>query len=204
MRRVFSDICVPSCPPPQIDRSKKPSVRVTDGSRPTNEPSAKDSPLPQNGPVVPDRSVKPAFESGRQLSEEERQQIHAEAAGVRDKARRELEQRRRAQEEEEEKMQREEEERRRRQEQDREKEEAERKRREEEEEEKRRQERGRLERQKAEEEDQVGEERMRRGQRTQNGEVQPKSVSLDSPMPNNVVSDIKVGLIRFPVHVSYI
>lgn len=154
--------------------------------------------------MVPDRSGKPAFESGGQLSEEERLQIHAEAASVRDKARRELEQRRRAQEEEEQ-QKREEEERLRRQEheREREKEEMERKRREEEEEEKRRQERGRLERQKAEEEDQVGEERVRRGQRTQNGEAQPKSVSLDSPMPNNVVSDIKVRVITHPTHISH-
>ncbi|KAG5270624.1 hypothetical protein AALO_G00194750 [Alosa alosa] len=175
-------------PTPQVDRSKKPSVRISDGSRPNNEPPTKDSQLPQNGPFVPDRSVKPAFESGGQLSEEERIQIHAEAAGVKDKARWELEQRRRAQEEEE---AREEEERRRRQEQ----EEGERKtpeeEEEEEEEEKGRQERGRLERQRAEEDDQVGQERFRRGQRTQKGEGQLKSVSLDSPMPNNVVSEIK-------------
>ncbi|XP_062404817.1 ubiquitin carboxyl-terminal hydrolase 8 [Sardina pilchardus] len=173
-------------PTPQIDRSKKPSVRVSDGSRPNNEPPTKDFPLPQNGPFMPDRSVKPAFESGGQLSEEERIQIHAEAAGVKDKARWELEQRRRAQEEEEAAAREEEERRRRRQE----REEGERKRPEEDEEDedKGRQERGRLERQKAEEDDQVGQERFRRGQK---GEAQPKSISLDSPMPNNVVSEIK-------------
>ena len=145
---------------------------------------------------MPVRSVKPFFESGGQLSEEERSQIHAEAAGVSEKARWEMEQRRQAQrsqeEEQDEKERRAKEEREERQE----KEEREKKRPEEEEEEKnRQQERGRLERQKAEEEDQVREERMKRGQRTQHGEAQPKSVSLDSPMPNNIVSEIKVGLI---------
>ncbi|XP_063044416.1 ubiquitin carboxyl-terminal hydrolase 8 [Engraulis encrasicolus] len=186
---------------PQFDRTTKPSVKVSDGSRPSSAPSQQ----PQNGPVMPqpNRSVKPTFGPSSQLSEEELSQIHAEAASVGDKARREMEQRKRAQEEVE---QQEEEEWRRRQE----KEEAEKRRQEEEaaavkaaalvaaaeeeERRKRRQERGKLERKRAEEEeDKVGEQRGGAlGYRAQNGEPpHPNSVSLDSHVPNNVVNEIK-------------
>uniref|UniRef100_A0AAY4DXZ2 Ubiquitin carboxyl-terminal hydrolase n=1 Tax=Denticeps clupeoides TaxID=299321 RepID=A0AAY4DXZ2_9TELE len=132
----------------QFDRTKKPSVKISDAARtPIDQTDA------QNGPVVPDRSVKPAFESQGLLSEEEKSQIHAETASLMEKARREME--RRTQEEEE----------RMRQEKNMEQIEQQqlkgekKKEEEEQEEEKKQLDRRRLERQKAEEEDQrTGEE----------------------------------------------
>ena len=47
------------CPCSQIDRTKKPSVRVSDITKPSQ-----DGPPSQNGPSAPDRSVKPHFDSG--------------------------------------------------------------------------------------------------------------------------------------------
>uniref|UniRef100_A0AAY4DZY1 Ubiquitin carboxyl-terminal hydrolase n=1 Tax=Denticeps clupeoides TaxID=299321 RepID=A0AAY4DZY1_9TELE len=83
-----------STPLMAFDRTKKPSVKISDAARtPIDQTDA------QNGPVVPDRSVKPAFESQGLLSEEEKSQIHAETASLMEKARREME--RRTQEEEE-------------------------------------------------------------------------------------------------------
>uniref|UniRef100_A0AAY4DZU1 Ubiquitin carboxyl-terminal hydrolase 8 n=1 Tax=Denticeps clupeoides TaxID=299321 RepID=A0AAY4DZU1_9TELE len=166
----------------QFDRTKKPSVKISDAARtPIDQTDA------QNGPVVPDRSVKPAFESQGLLSEEEKSQIHAETASLMEKARREME--RRTQEEEE----------RMRQEKNMEQIEQQqlkgekKKEEEEQEEEKKQLDRRRLERQKAEEEDQrTGEENVKKGPKNQNAEMQPKSVSLDSPLPNTIVSEMKV------------
>uniref|UniRef100_A0AAY4DYF2 Ubiquitin carboxyl-terminal hydrolase n=1 Tax=Denticeps clupeoides TaxID=299321 RepID=A0AAY4DYF2_9TELE len=103
-------------PIPQFDRTKKPSVKISDAARtPIDQTDA------QNGPVVPDRSVKPQQLKGEKKKEEEE-----------------------------------------------------------------------LERQKAEEEDQrTGEENVKKGPKNQNAEMQPKSVSLDSPLPNTIVSEMK-------------
>ncbi|XP_071384948.1 ubiquitin carboxyl-terminal hydrolase 8 isoform X2 [Centroberyx affinis] len=172
---------------PQIDRTKKPSVRVSDEAKPSQNGSAKDS--TQNGPVVPNRSAKPSFNPSTSLSEEEQSQIHSEAAAVMEKARQEQEKRNQERRVEEERREKEwQEDVRERHE----KEESEKRKKEEEE--KRHQERKRLERQKAEEEEEkqnrVGEEKEKRG-KEQNSDTPSKSASLDSPAPNHIVSEIK-------------
>ncbi|XP_018619567.1 ubiquitin carboxyl-terminal hydrolase 8 isoform X3 [Scleropages formosus] len=100
---------------PQIDRTKKPSVKLPDGVRPNNEAPAKNHQPVQNSPVIPDRSIKPSFSPKDSLTEEERSRIHAEASLVMEKAKREQEQRRRERErqarEEEERMKEEQEQR---------------------------------------------------------------------------------------------
>ncbi|XP_041838100.1 ubiquitin carboxyl-terminal hydrolase 8 isoform X2 [Melanotaenia boesemani] len=173
---------------PQFDRSKKPSVRVSDEPKSGQNGSAKDS--TQNGPVIPDRSAKPPLILSSALSKEEQSQIHSEALAVMEKARQEQEKRmqeRRLEEERREKEQKERELRERL-----EKEESEKKKREEEE--KRHQEKKRLERQKAEEEEdkenRVWDDKERRG-KEQNSDAPSKSMSLDSPAPNHIVSEIK-------------
>uniref|UniRef100_A0A8C7I4Y1 Ubiquitin carboxyl-terminal hydrolase 8 n=1 Tax=Oncorhynchus kisutch TaxID=8019 RepID=A0A8C7I4Y1_ONCKI len=139
---------------PQIDRTKKPSVRVSDGSKTPLDALPRDlPPSSQNGPSVPqpNRSVKPAFDPAVPLTDEERGQIHTETAALMEKARREQEQRKQERRTEEEWRERER----------REKENEEMERRKEEE--NRTQERKRLERHKAEEENGVREEREKRG-----------------------------------------
>uniref|UniRef100_A0A8C4NYR7 Ubiquitin carboxyl-terminal hydrolase n=1 Tax=Dicentrarchus labrax TaxID=13489 RepID=A0A8C4NYR7_DICLA len=92
----------------QFDRTKKPSVRVSDEPKPSQNGSAKDS--TQNGPVVPDRSVKPPYTSNTSLSKEEQSEIHSEAVALMEKARQEQEKRtqdRRLEEERREKEQKE-------------------------------------------------------------------------------------------------
>ncbi|XP_034152468.1 ubiquitin carboxyl-terminal hydrolase 8 [Esox lucius] len=180
---------------PQIDRTKKPSVRVSDRSKPPLDALPKDKDLPppslssQNGPGIPqpNRLVKPPFDPTTPLTDEERSQIHTEAAALMEKARREQEQRRerRAEEELRERELRESQE---REERARSEKEMEQRRKQEEEEEEKSQERKRLERQKAEEEvkeNRVGEEREKRD------DMPMKSASLDSPVPHRVVSEIK-------------
>uniref|UniRef100_A0A8K9V8T1 Ubiquitin carboxyl-terminal hydrolase 8 n=1 Tax=Oncorhynchus mykiss TaxID=8022 RepID=A0A8K9V8T1_ONCMY len=143
---------------PQIDRTKKPSVRVSDGSKTPLDALPRDlPPSSQNGPSVPqpNRSVKPAFDPAVPLTDEERGQIHTETAALMEKARREQEQRKQERRTEEEWRERE-----RRENQEKENEEMERRK----EEENRTQERKRLERHKAEEkENGVREEREKRG-----------------------------------------
>uniref|UniRef100_A0A8C7I620 Ubiquitin carboxyl-terminal hydrolase 8 n=1 Tax=Oncorhynchus kisutch TaxID=8019 RepID=A0A8C7I620_ONCKI len=139
---------------PGIDRTKKPSVRVSDGSKTPLDALPRDlPPSSQNGPSVPqpNRSVKPAFDPAVPLTDEERGQIHTETAALMEKARREQEQRKQERRTEEEWRERER----------REKENEEMERRKEEE--NRTQERKRLERHKAEEENGVREEREKRG-----------------------------------------
>uniref|UniRef100_A0A8K9X850 Ubiquitin carboxyl-terminal hydrolase 8 n=1 Tax=Oncorhynchus mykiss TaxID=8022 RepID=A0A8K9X850_ONCMY len=85
-----------------IDRTKKPSVRVSDGSKTPLDALPRDlPPSSQNGPSVPqpNRSVKPAFDPAVPLTDEERGQIHTETAALMEKARREQEQRKQEQEE---------------------------------------------------------------------------------------------------------
>ncbi|KAJ8398277.1 hypothetical protein AAFF_G00428470 [Aldrovandia affinis] len=113
---------------PQFDRTKKPSVRIPDGVAPNGESSAKDQPAAiPNGPLVPDRTSKPHFDPKGTLTEQEKSQIHAEAAQQMERAKREQEQRRRerekAREQEEEEQQEEERRRRRRKEEEEEEEE---------------------------------------------------------------------------------
>ncbi|CAN9507168.1 unnamed protein product [Ophioblennius macclurei] len=145
---------------PQFDRTKKPSNRVLDEIKPSQNGSAKDAAL--NGPSVPDRSVKPPFASGS--SKDEQSQMHEQ-------------EKHRAEEKEKERLEREEAEKRKK-----------------EEEEKRHQEKKRLERQKAEEkedkENRTWEEKERR-EKEQSSDTPSKSMSLDSPAPNHIVSEIK-------------
>lgn len=162
---------------------------MSDEPIPNQNGSAKDP--SQNGPVIPDRSVKPAFTPNTSLSKEEQSQIHSEAVAVMEKARQEQEKRnqlRRSEEERREKEQKEElKERLEKEEHDRRKKE---------EEEKGHQEKKKLERQKAEEEEdkenRVSEEKERRG-KEQSSDTPSKSMSLDSPAPNHIVSEIKVS-----------
>lgn len=176
----------------QFDRAKKPSVWVSDEPKPSQNGSAKDS--TQNGPVIPDRSVKPPFMPNTSLSKEEQSQIHSEAVAVMEKARQEQEKRiqeRRLEEERREKEQKEKEQKERLEREEHEK-------RKKEEEERGHQEKKKLERQKAEEEEdkenRAWEDKERRG-KEQNTDTPSKSMSLDSPAPNHIVSEIKVSLL---------
>ncbi|KAM7424427.1 hypothetical protein PAMA_000666 [Pampus argenteus] len=172
---------------PQFDRTKKPSVRVSDEPKPSQNGSDIDS--TQNGPVVPNRSAKPSFNLNKSLSKEEQSQIHSEAVAVMEKARQEQEKRtqeRRLEEERREKEQKEKEQK--------EKELKESEKKKKEEEEKRHQEKKKLARQTAEEEEdkenRVWEEKERRG-KEQNSDTPSKSMSLDSPASNHIVNEIK-------------
>lgn len=167
---------------PQFDRTKKPSVRVSDEPKPSQNGSAKES--TQNGPVIPDRSVKPPLIPNTSLSKEEQSKIHSEAVAVMEKARQEQEKRNQERRVEEERREREQKERL-------EKEQNEKKK---DEEESGPQEKKKLERQKAEEkedkENRVWDEKEKRG-KEQNTDTPSKSMSLDSPAPNHIVSEIK-------------
>uniref|UniRef100_A0A8C7WLT4 Ubiquitin carboxyl-terminal hydrolase n=1 Tax=Oryzias sinensis TaxID=183150 RepID=A0A8C7WLT4_9TELE len=143
---------------PQFDRTKKP---VRDEPKPKEDGSTKDS--TQNGPVVPDRSVKPPLIPSTSLSKEEQNQIHLEAVAVMEKAKQEQEKRMQERRLEEEKREKELKE--------------------------------RLEREEKEEEDKENktwDERERRGKEP-NADTPSKSMSLDSPVPNHLVSEIKVS-----------
>ncbi|XP_038668871.1 ubiquitin carboxyl-terminal hydrolase 8 [Scyliorhinus canicula] len=113
---------------PQVDRTKKPSLKLADRS-PSKQDGAGTDDLPiRNGPMIPDRSTKPLVEAQNLLTDEERNQIHAEAALISEKARKEKEQRERRQEEqrkEKERLEREREEQERRENEQREEEEKE-------------------------------------------------------------------------------
>lgn len=137
-------------------------------------------------PAVPNRSAKPAFSANTSLSQEEQSQIHSEAVAVMKKARHEQETRNQLRRLEEEQREKEVKERQEREEREQSKAE--------EEEEKGHQEKKRLERQKAEEEEdkENREERARKG-KEHNADTPTKSVSLDSPAPNHIVSEIKVS-----------
>lgn len=182
-QNVFHTVSFPF--PFQFDRTKKPSSQVSDETKSSQNGSAKDS--TSGCPVVPNRSAKPPFSPNTSLSQEEQSQIHSEAVAVMKKARHEQETRnqlRRLEEEQKEKELKERQER------------EERERRRKEEEEKGHQERKRLERQKAEEEEdkENKEERARKGKGKDNSDTPTKSVSLDSPAPNHIVSEIKVSV----------
>ncbi|XP_026878583.2 ubiquitin carboxyl-terminal hydrolase 8 [Electrophorus electricus] len=162
-------------PIPQIDRSKKPSVKTSHGGMGSDEGTVKDAPVPAalNGPVVPDRSVKPTLEAAGGPAQGEKRESHGDRE-------------RKKQDEEDERKERE-----RQASEERgaaEKRLGEEKKNEEEEEQ--RQERWKLEQQKAEE-DRGTEERGTTGTKEQTLDGQMKSMSLDSPLPNTTVSEIK-------------
>uniref|UniRef100_H0UY01 Ubiquitin carboxyl-terminal hydrolase 8 n=1 Tax=Cavia porcellus TaxID=10141 RepID=H0UY01_CAVPO len=90
---------------PQIDRTKKPAVRLPEDHR------VKPESPPQSGRATPDRSTKPAFPpAAAVLTDEEKARIHAEAALLMEKSKQEKELRERQQEEQKEKLRREEQE----------------------------------------------------------------------------------------------
>nr|KAF6488350.1 ubiquitin specific peptidase 8 [Rousettus aegyptiacus] len=96
---------------PQIDRTKKPAVKLPEDHRVKSESTDYEQQCPQNGKVVPDRSTKPVFPPlTAMLTEEERARIHAETALLMEKNRQEKELRERQQEEQKEKLRREEQE----------------------------------------------------------------------------------------------
>ncbi|XP_056269059.1 ubiquitin carboxyl-terminal hydrolase 8 [Pseudoliparis swirei] len=168
---------------PQFDRTKKPSVRVLNDPKSSQNGSAKDS--LQNGPLVPDRSVKPSLIPNNSLSKEEQSQIHSEAVAGMEKAKQEQEKRNQERRVEEEKREKDQKERL-------EKEQSEKRTKENEDDGP--QEKKKLERQKAEEEEDkensVWDGKERRG-KEQNSDTPTKSMSLDSPAPNHVVNEIK-------------
>ncbi|XP_005376725.1 PREDICTED: ubiquitin carboxyl-terminal hydrolase 8 [Chinchilla lanigera] len=96
---------------PQIDRTKKPPVRLPEDHRVKLESTDHEQQPAQNAKAVPDRSTKPAFPSAAAvLTDEEKAQIHAEAALLMEKSKQEKELRERQQEEQKEKLRREEQE----------------------------------------------------------------------------------------------
>ena len=154
---------------------------MSDEPKPSQNGSAKDSSL--NGPVVPDRTGKPPFMPNNALSKEEQSQIHSEVVAVMEKAKQEQEKRtqvRRLEEERREKEQKEKELKEREESETMKKEEDETK----------HQEKKKLERQKAEEEE---DKENRTWGREPNSDTPSKSMSLDSPAPNHLVSEIKVS-----------
>ncbi|XP_045438543.1 ubiquitin carboxyl-terminal hydrolase 8 isoform X1 [Pipistrellus kuhlii] len=96
---------------PQIDRTKKPAVRLPEDYRIKYESTDHEQQFPQNGKVVPDRSTKPVLPPPTaMLTDEEKARIHAETALLMEKNKQEKELRRRQQEEQKEKLKREEQE----------------------------------------------------------------------------------------------
>uniref|UniRef100_A0A671DS91 ubiquitinyl hydrolase 1 n=1 Tax=Rhinolophus ferrumequinum TaxID=59479 RepID=A0A671DS91_RHIFE len=96
---------------PQIDRTKKPAVRLPEDHRIASESTDHEQQSPENGKVVPDRSTKPVFPPPTvMLTDEEKARIHAETALLMEKNKQEKELRERQQEEQKEKLRREEQE----------------------------------------------------------------------------------------------
>ncbi|XP_035191453.1 ubiquitin carboxyl-terminal hydrolase 8 isoform X3 [Oxyura jamaicensis] len=95
---------------PEVDRTKKPSIKIPDDNRPKSESTLSDSQPLENGQMVPDRSTKPLHDVKSTLTEEEKSHIHAETAALLEKNKREKELRERQQEEQKERLKREKEE----------------------------------------------------------------------------------------------
>ncbi|XP_064524922.1 ubiquitin carboxyl-terminal hydrolase 8 isoform X2 [Pseudopipra pipra] len=95
---------------PEVDRTKKPSLKISDDTRPKAPGTGSDIQPVENGRVVPDRSTKPVWDVKSALTEEEKSQVHAETAALLEKNRREKELRERQQEEQKERLKREKEE----------------------------------------------------------------------------------------------
>ncbi|XP_076983982.1 ubiquitin carboxyl-terminal hydrolase 8 isoform X1 [Tamandua tetradactyla] len=104
---------------PQIDRTKKPAVKLPEDHRIKSESPDHEQQSPQDGKVVPDRSAKPVFApTTAMLTDEEKVRIHVETALLMEKNRQEKELRERQLEEQKEKVRREEQEQKARKEQD--------------------------------------------------------------------------------------
>ncbi|XP_027500407.1 ubiquitin carboxyl-terminal hydrolase 8 isoform X2 [Corapipo altera] len=95
---------------PEVDRTKKPSLKISDDTRPKAPGTVSDIQPVENGRVVPDRSTKPVWDVKSVLTEEEKSQVHAETAALLEKNRREKELREKQQEEQKERLKREKEE----------------------------------------------------------------------------------------------
>ncbi|XP_004835477.1 ubiquitin carboxyl-terminal hydrolase 8 [Heterocephalus glaber] len=91
---------------PQIDRSKKPAVRLPEDHRVKSESTDHEQQQsPQNGKAIPDRSTKPAFPPAAAVfSDEEKARIHAEASLLMEKSKQEKGLRGRQPEEQKEKL----------------------------------------------------------------------------------------------------
>ncbi|KFV98117.1 Ubiquitin carboxyl-terminal hydrolase 8 [Fulmarus glacialis] len=92
---------------PEVDRTKKPSLKIPDDNRPKSESTVSDSQPVENGRIVPDRSTKPLRDAEGFLTEEEKSRVHAETAALLEKNKREKELRERQQEEQKERLKRE-------------------------------------------------------------------------------------------------
>ncbi|XP_074693893.1 ubiquitin carboxyl-terminal hydrolase 8 isoform X2 [Strix aluco] len=95
---------------PQVDRTKKPLLKIPDDNRPKSQSTVSDSQPVENGRIVPDRSTKPLRDAKSILTEEEKSRVHAETAALLEKNRREKELREKQQEEQKERLKREKEE----------------------------------------------------------------------------------------------
>uniref|UniRef100_A0A8C6D869 ubiquitinyl hydrolase 1 n=1 Tax=Moschus moschiferus TaxID=68415 RepID=A0A8C6D869_MOSMO len=103
---------------PQIDRTKKPAIKLPEDHRIKSESTDHEEQSPQSEKVVPDRSTKPVFPPPTaMLTDEEKARIHAETALLMEKNKQEKELRERQQEEQRERLRREEQERKDRKEQ---------------------------------------------------------------------------------------
>ncbi|PNI74893.1 USP8 isoform 4 [Pan troglodytes] len=96
---------------PQIDRTKKPAVKLPEEHRIKSESTNHEQQSPQSGKVIPDRSTKPVvFSPTLMLTDEEKARIHAETALLMEKNKQQKELRERQQEEQKEKLRKEEQE----------------------------------------------------------------------------------------------
>ncbi|XP_007933373.1 ubiquitin carboxyl-terminal hydrolase 8 [Orycteropus afer afer] len=96
---------------PQIDRTKKPTVKLSDDHNIKSESTDHEQQSSQDGKVIPDRSTKPVVPPTTAiLTDEEKARIHAETALLMEKSKQEKELRERQQEEQKEKLRREEQE----------------------------------------------------------------------------------------------
>uniref|UniRef100_A0A8C3VIS3 Ubiquitin carboxyl-terminal hydrolase 8 n=1 Tax=Catharus ustulatus TaxID=91951 RepID=A0A8C3VIS3_CATUS len=95
---------------PEVDRSKKPSLKILGDNRAKSPSTVSDSQSGENGRIVPDRSTKPVLDGRGTLTEEEKSRVHAETAALLEKNRREKELRERQQQEQKERLRREKEE----------------------------------------------------------------------------------------------
>lgn len=95
---------------PEVDRSKKPSLKILGDNRAKPPSTISDSQSGESGRIVPDRSTKPVHDGRNTLTEEEKSRVHAETAALLEKNRREKELRERQQQEQKERLRREKEE----------------------------------------------------------------------------------------------
>uniref|UniRef100_A0ABI7XFY3 ubiquitinyl hydrolase 1 n=1 Tax=Felis catus TaxID=9685 RepID=A0ABI7XFY3_FELCA len=96
---------------PQVDRTKKPAVKLPEDHRIKSENKDHEQQSSQDGKLVPDRSTKPVFPPPTaMLTDEEKARIHAETALLMEKNKQEKELREKQQEEQKEKLRREEQE----------------------------------------------------------------------------------------------